>query len=123
MRHLFSVVCWLLTFGCGSGPTVTLTTEAIPEHPLPGTLPAVLPQVQRSLDSCYSDARKADGALAGTVRAVASGSHGMILVEIAEPAPPALAGCLKSTLTGQRLARELVDGDVIVGVAIVAVFQ
>lgn len=118
----FLLIACLWALGCGSGASVTLTTEGVAAHPLPGTLAAVMTQVQRPLETCYRDALKVDGKLTGTVRAVASGSHGVIKVDIAEPAPPALAECMRGTLTGQRLARELVDGDVIVGVAIIATF-
>ncbi len=112
----------LLLLACGSGDSVTITTESMPDYPLPGTLAPVLEQVQRPVKTCYADALKADSALAGTVRVEASGSHGVIKVEVVEPAPAPLAGCLKSILSGQKLARELVDGDIIVGVVFVVKF-
>lgn len=122
MRHLCCLLACLGTLACGSGGSVTLSTEALPEHPLPGTLSSVLTQLQRPIESCYDDALKVDGALAGSVRVEASGSHGVIQVEVIEPANEALAGCVQRTLSGQRLARELVDGEVMVGVTIIATF-
>ncbi|MSP57011.1 MAG: hypothetical protein EXR69_15625 [Myxococcales bacterium] len=116
--------CWLLVClgACGSGGSVSITTEALTEHPLPGTLASVLPQLQRPIETCYQDALTLDGELAGSVKALASGSHGVIKVEIIQPANPVLGGCVERILSGQRLARELVDGDVLVGVTIITTF-
>ncbi len=113
---------FFLLLACGSGSDVTLTSAPLPDLPLPGTLAAVTPQVQRPLEACYRKALATDSALKGSVRAEASGSHGVIKVVVDESAPPALAGCMRETLTGRLLARELVDGNVIVGVVFTARF-
>lgn len=123
MPHPLGVLLCALALGCGPGASVSVKTESLPDHPLPGSLASVLKQVQRPLDACYTDALKQDPALNGTVRAQAMGSHGVIDVDVDETAPPVLAACLRDTLSGQRLARELVDGDAMVGVVFVATFS
>lgn len=120
MRLLLTALLPLLA--CGSGGSVLVTTEAAPGLPLPGTLAESVAGLQRPLEACYREALAADGSVAGTVRAVAKGSHGVMHVEIEEPAHPALASCMNHVLSDQKRARVLLDGDVIVGVLLTAKF-
>lgn len=110
--------------GCGSSPKVELTTNKLPDYPLPAELKSTLDQkVQKKLVACYEEKLLDNKDLGGVVEIEAYGSHGILAVESVNDAPAPLVDCVKSTFADQKIMRVLVDGDNYAGFMLKANFS
>ncbi|MBJ94747.1 MAG: hypothetical protein CMP23_09795 [Rickettsiales bacterium] len=111
----------LLLFGCGKEPAVHLSTADHAKYPRPLNLDEVVSgSMHRSLLDCY---RGLSSTAVGSVELGASGSHGLLDVELRSGSgEQALDRCALDTLKGGRLMREVGDTNEHIGFVVTVRF-
>jgi hypothetical protein len=107
-------------WGCGGGPSLSITSNAAPGLSAPKNLADVIEKtITPQIQSCYTkDGYSADASLS----LLAKGSHGILKVEIEEQNSPVLLECVEGVFGKPRTQRMVADFPTEIGFGLEIVF-